>query len=84
LLRRIGRGAARGRRHPRQQSAGRSSSSRPSSGRPWEDRKVDLRVEDHADPIGELRRCLQLQRAYAHMNAGDLAMEKKRCRCGLA
>jgi uncharacterized Ntn-hydrolase superfamily protein len=46
------------------------------TGRPWEDRKVDLRIEDHADPIGELRRLLQLQRAYAHMNAGDLAMEK--------
>jgi uncharacterized Ntn-hydrolase superfamily protein len=46
------------------------------TGRAWEDRRVDLRVEDHADPIGELTRLLRLHRAYQHMNAGDLAMEK--------
>ena len=45
------------------------------TGRPWEDRLFDLRVEDHADPIGELRRLVRIQRAYNHMNAGDLAME---------
>jgi uncharacterized Ntn-hydrolase superfamily protein len=48
-----------------------------SSGKPWEDRLFDLRVEDHADPIGELKRLAAIQRAYNHMNAGDLAMEKK-------
>jgi uncharacterized Ntn-hydrolase superfamily protein len=46
-------------------------------GRAWEDRVVDLRVEDHSDPVGELRRLLTLHRAYQEMNAGDLAMEKK-------
>ena len=28
------------------------------------DARVDLRVEDHRDPLGELRRLLGLQRAY--------------------
>ncbi len=46
------------------------------SGRPWTDRLVDLRVEDHAQPLDELRRLRTLQRAYDHMNAGDAAMER--------
>ena len=46
-----------------------------SSGRPWEDRVVDLRIEDHPEPLAEMRRLLQLHRAYEHMNAGDVAME---------
>jgi uncharacterized Ntn-hydrolase superfamily protein len=46
------------------------------TGKTWEDRLFDLRVEDHPDPVGELRRLVRLQRAYAHMNAGDLAVEK--------
>jgi uncharacterized Ntn-hydrolase superfamily protein len=47
-----------------------------STGRPWVDRKFDLRVEDHPHPVDELKRLVRLQRAYQHMNAGDLAMEK--------
>lgn len=47
-----------------------------STGRPWIDRKFDLRVEDHPQPVEELKRLVRLQRAYLHMNAGDLAMEK--------
>lgn len=47
-----------------------------STGRPWSDRIFDLRVEDHPDPLKELRRLLTLQRAYNHMNAGDVAVEK--------
>jgi uncharacterized Ntn-hydrolase superfamily protein len=43
---------------------------------PWNDRLVDLRVDDHAEPIKELERQLQLFRAYEHMNNGDLATEK--------
>jgi uncharacterized Ntn-hydrolase superfamily protein len=35
-------------------------------GQPWE-RDVDLRVDDHADPLGELRRLLRLRRAYQSM-----------------
>ena len=47
------------------------------TGEPWKDRLFDVRVDDHADPLGELRRLVVLQRAYNHMNAGDLAVEKK-------
>lgn len=36
----------------------------PSSGEAWVT-TVDLRVDDHADPIGELRRLMGLERAYA-------------------
>jgi len=46
------------------------------TGRPWADRTFDLRVEDSADPLAELRRLVTLQRAYQHMNAGDAAVEK--------
>jgi len=42
-----------------------------STGRPWVDRKVDLRIEDSPDPLGELRRLVRYQRAYQHMSAGD-------------
>jgi uncharacterized Ntn-hydrolase superfamily protein len=45
------------------------------TGRPWEDRRFDLRVEDHPQPVKELKRLVRLQRAYLHMNAGDVAME---------
>jgi uncharacterized Ntn-hydrolase superfamily protein len=47
------------------------------SGRPWADRTFDLRVEDHPRPLEELRRLLRVARAYRHMNAGDLAVERK-------
>ncbi len=47
-----------------------------STGKPWVDRKFDLRIEDHPHPVQELKRLVQLQRAYLHMNAGDLAMEE--------
>jgi uncharacterized Ntn-hydrolase superfamily protein len=46
-------------------------------GRPWADRTFDLRVDDSPEPLVELRRLVKLQRAYNHMNAGDLAVEKK-------
>ncbi len=42
-----------------------------SSGRPWADRVFDLRVDDHREPLAELRRLVRLQRAYNHMTAGD-------------
>jgi len=44
------------------------------SGRPWEDRLFDLRVEDNPHPVAELRRLVHLARAYQHMNAGDEAV----------
>jgi uncharacterized Ntn-hydrolase superfamily protein len=48
-----------------------------SSGKPWADRIFDLRVDDHPTPLVELRRLVRLQRAYNHMNAGDVAVERK-------
>ena len=41
------------------------------TGSPSEDRPVDLRVEDHDDPVGELRRLVDLRRAYARVDVGD-------------
>jgi tetratricopeptide (TPR) repeat protein len=32
---------------------------------------MELRVEDHPEPIQELRRLVNLHRAYKHMNQGD-------------
>lgn len=46
-----------------------------SMGKVWQDRLVDLRVEDHANPIAEIKRVLKVHRAYEHMNKGDLAVE---------
>ncbi len=46
-----------------------------STGKPWIDRRFDLRIEDHPRPVEELKRLVRLQRAYLHMNAGDLAIE---------
>ncbi|MGA9116913.1 MAG: DUF1028 domain-containing protein [Bacteroidota bacterium] len=48
------------------------------TGRPWEDRVMDLRVEDHPDPLVELRRLADLHRGYERMNAGDRALESGR------
>jgi uncharacterized Ntn-hydrolase superfamily protein len=42
----------------------------PSQGESWE-RTVELRVEDHTDPLGELRRLLDLADAYAVATEGD-------------
>jgi uncharacterized Ntn-hydrolase superfamily protein len=46
------------------------------SEKPWSDRLVDLRVDDHPEPLRELRRLLRVARSYDHVNAGDAAMEK--------
>ncbi len=46
-----------------------------SSGKRWLDEVFNLRVDDHPTPLIELRRLVALQRAYNHMNAGDLATE---------
>ena len=45
-----------------------------STGKPWTDRLVDLRIEDHPEPLVELRRLLALERAYDLMNEGDARM----------
>ncbi|HZN55491.1 MAG TPA: DUF1028 domain-containing protein [Candidatus Polarisedimenticolaceae bacterium] len=43
------------------------------SDKPWTDRLVDLRIEDHPEPIREMKRLLTLHRAYEMMNRGDEA-----------
>ncbi len=46
-----------------------------STGKIWEDRIIDLRVEDHPQAVDEITRVLKVYRAYEHMNNGDLAIE---------
>ncbi len=46
-----------------------------STGKVWEDRLIDLRVEDNPEPVKELKRILKIHRAYEHMNNGDHAVE---------
>jgi len=47
-----------------------------STGKVWEDRLVDIRIDDSSEPLPELRRLLKVHLAYQHMNNGDLAVEK--------
>ena len=42
----------------------------------WGGRAFDLRIEDHPQPLVELRRLLTLARAYGHMNRGDEMMAR--------
>jgi uncharacterized Ntn-hydrolase superfamily protein len=48
-----------------------------SSGKPWEGIRVDLRVEDHPTPIDELKRLVNVHKAYRLMNTGDVFLGKK-------
>jgi uncharacterized Ntn-hydrolase superfamily protein len=45
-----------------------------STGRPWADRIMDLRVEDSTLPLKELRRLVEMHRAYDKMDKGDSEM----------
>ena len=45
------------------------------SGRAWEDRIIELRVEDAPDPLEELRRLLRVKRAYMTLSESDQASE---------
>lgn len=42
-----------------------------SAGVPWKGRLFDLRIEDHSEPLKELRRLITIAKAYNHMNQGD-------------
>ena len=44
--------------------------------KPWNERKLDLRVEDSPDPLRELRRLVGTARAYDRVNQGDEAAGK--------
>lgn len=46
------------------------------SDEPWNDVLLDLRVDDHPEPVNELARLLKVHRAYEFMNMGDLAVEE--------
>ncbi|MGJ3233631.1 DUF1028 domain-containing protein [Marivirga sp.] len=46
------------------------------SDEPWNDRVLDLRVDDHQKPVQELNRLVKVYRAYEHMNQGDYFVEK--------
>jgi len=56
-----------------------------STGRPWAgaDRVFDVRVDDHPQPLAELRRLVRLQRAYNHANRGDELMTEKKIEAAL-
>ena len=49
----------------------------PAIGEPWR-RTVDLRVEDHPQPLAELRRLVTLNQAYSHAGDGDELMAEGR------
>jgi len=41
------------------------------TGASWSDRLFDLRIQDHATPVQELKRLVRMQRAYRALNQGD-------------
>lgn len=41
------------------------------TGESWNDRLFDLRIQDHASPVEELKRLTRMQRAYRALNQGD-------------
>jgi uncharacterized Ntn-hydrolase superfamily protein len=53
------------------------------TGQSWKDRIVDLRVEDHPDPVEELKRLVNVHRAYEHMNKGDEYMTEENVEAAL-
>jgi uncharacterized Ntn-hydrolase superfamily protein len=44
------------------------------TGRPWIDRVLELRIEDHPEPLKELRRLIDMRRAYDHANKAEQVM----------
>ncbi len=54
------------------------------TGQPWRDRLVDLRVDDHERPLEELRRLLGIHRAYEEMNRGDDAVTEGKLDAAIA
>jgi uncharacterized Ntn-hydrolase superfamily protein len=41
----------------------------------WKDKLFDLRIEDHPEPVVEMKRLIRVSRAYQHANQGDLYIE---------
>src|SRR6056297_3087048 len=46
------------------------------TGKPWQDKIVDLRVDDHPEPLKQLKRLIRINRAYQHANQGDKYLER--------
>lgn len=46
------------------------------TGMPWAGVLMELRVEDHPEPLPELRRLVEIRRAYEFMNKGDEFLSK--------
>ena len=44
--------------------------------KPWLDKKIDLRVDDHHEPLKEIERLLKVHKAFEYLNRGDVAMEE--------
>jgi|TARA_B110000438_G_scaffold76952_1_gene77151 uncharacterized Ntn-hydrolase superfamily protein len=54
------------------------------TGIPWKDVVMDIRVDDHAEPLKELKRLIRIHRAYQHANKGDQYLEKEEIEKALA
>lgn len=54
------------------------------SGTPWKNRVYDLRVEDHPQPLQELKRLITVAKAYNHMNRGDDLLTENNVKAALA
>ena len=57
------------------QSAAMLIASGEPKGIPWKDIDMDLRVDDHVNPLIELKRLIRINRAYQHANRGDYYLE---------
>lgn len=47
------------------------------TGVPWQDRVLDLRVADHAEPVGELRRLVDVKRGYDRLGHAFRLVEQR-------
>jgi len=54
-----------------------------STGQPWADKLVDLRVDDSEEPIKELKRLLKYKRAYDYMEQGDACSTSHDWKCAV-
>jgi uncharacterized Ntn-hydrolase superfamily protein len=54
-----------------------------STGQPWADKLVDLRVDDSEEPIEELKRLLKYHQAYEYMERGDACSTSRDWKCAV-
>ncbi len=58
------------------QSAAMLIASGEPTGVSYKDKVLDLRVDDHPEPLKQLKRLIRINRAYNHANKGDFYMEE--------